>query len=356
MTPEFIFRLIGMVIFAIISARFGAQTAEFLNLNIESRAFIFGLVGVLFGLIVTPWVTVRPIRFFRRSINEMPIERLLMTIFGILVGLTLALLSAYPLSLLPEPFGTWLPVAILLMATYLGMSIFGVRNREILDMLALRLGKALPRAALGSRKLLLDTSVLIDGRIVEVAETGFIGGTLLVPHFVLNELHRVADSSDPLRRKRGRRGLDLLNKLQRNEITPVTIIDDDVEDINDVDHKLVALAIQMGAAVVTGDYNLKQVAEAQNVTVLNINSLANAVRPMFIPGERFVVRIIQEGRDANQGIGYLDDGTMVVVENGKTYMDRSIPVEVTKLISRDTGRMIFAVPEGETYRVSNPIG
>jgi uncharacterized protein YacL len=355
MTPEFIFRLIGMVVFAILGARLGAQTAEFLNLDIESRAFIFGLVGVLFGLIVTPWLTVRPIRFLRRSLNEVPIERLLMTMLGIMVGAVVALFTAYPLSLLPEPFGVWLPVAILLLAIYLNTTIFGVRNREILDMLALRLGKAMPRAAFSNRKLLLDTSVLIDGRIVEVAETGFIGGTLMVPHFVLNELHRVADSSDPLRRKRGRRGLDLLNKLQRNDITPVTIIDDDVEDITDVDHKLVALALQMGAAVVTGDYNLKQVAEAQSVTVLNINSLANAVRPMFIPGERFVVRIIQEGRDANQGIGYLDDGTMVVVENGKTYMDRSIPVEVTKLISKETGRMIFAIPEGETYRAPNPI-
>lgn len=350
MTSDFTFRLIGMVVFAILGARFGAQTAQFLNLDIESRAFIFGLVGVLFGLIVTPWITVRPIRFLRRTINEMPIERLLMTIIGVFVGLLISLLAAYPLSLLSEPLGTWLPVVILVVTTYLGMSIFGVRSREILDMIALRLGKAMPRAAFSNRKLLLDTSVLIDGRIVEVAETGFIGGTLIVPHFVLNELHRVADSSDPLRRKRGRRGLDLLNKLQRNDMTPVTIIDDDIEDINDVDHKLVALALQMGAAVITGDYNLKQVAEAQNVMVLNINGLANAVRPMFIPGERFVVRIIQEGRDANQGVGYLDDGTMVVVENGKTYMDRSIPVEVTKLISKETGRMIFAVPEGEANR------
>ena len=196
-----------------------------------------------------------------------------------------------------------------------------------------------------TRQLLLDTSVLIDGRIVEIANTGFLGGVLVIPRFVLAELHQVADSADPLRRNRGRRGLLKLNELQRNDITPVRIVEDDFDDIAEVDDKLVALAIQISGAILTNDYNLNQVADLQGVQVLNINELANAVRSVYIPGETFPLHIIQEGRENEQGIGYLEDGTMVVVENGKNHMDRTIRVVVTKLINKPTGRMIFAEPE-----------
>jgi uncharacterized protein YacL len=348
MRVEFVFRLVGMVVFAVLGARLGAQSSNFLNFDPESRAFLFGLVGILVGLIITPWITLRPIRFIRQSINEMPIERLLMTLLGAVIGLSLALMAAYPLSLLPEPLGTFAAPVLSVVAAYLGMTIFGIRTREIMDLLTTRFSKGGTRTNIqGTRKLLLDTSVLIDGRIVDVAETGFVGGALIVPRFVLNELHRVADSSDQLRRNRGRRGLNLLNKLQRSDHVHVTIVDDDFEEIPEVDNKLVMLAQQIGAAVITNDYNLNQVAEAQGVTILNINLLAQAVRSIYIPGEKFAIRIIQEGREGNQGVGYLDDGTMVVIENGKHYMDRTVPVEVTKLIERPTGRMIFAVPEGQ---------
>jgi uncharacterized protein YacL len=351
MTPEFISRLVGLLVFAVVGARLGAQTAEFLNLNIESRAFIFGLTGMLFGLIATPWFTVRPIVFLRQVINEMPVERLITSLVGLSIGLTLSLLAAYPLSLLDEPFGTLLPSIAMLVFGYLAMTIFGVRHREILDAVGSRLGRTTAASRMmGQRKLLLDTSALIDGRIVDVADTGFLGGSLIVPRFVLAELHRVADSSDLLRRNRGRRGLNMLNKLQRNDLVPVRIIDDDIDDISEVDNKLVALALQISAALVTNDYNLGEVAAAQGISVLNINRLANAVRAIYIPGETFAIRIIQEGKDPDQGIGYLDDGTMVVVENGKDYLDRSIKVEVTKLITRETGRMIFAVPQSEVRR------
>mgnify|MGYP000094004938 CR=1 FL=1 len=351
MTPDFASRMIGMVVFAIFGIRLGVNSAAALNLADSSGGFLFGLIGVLFGLIMTPWITVRPVLGLRRSINEWPVERLLMSIAGLLVGLVIALLASYPLSLLSPPFGIYAPAALVAVFSYLGITIFGVRSKEIADSLGTRMGKPSGRVAgLSSRKLVLDTSVLIDGRITDIAETGFIGGTLIVPRFVLSELHRVADSSDPLRRKRGRRGLSMLTKLQQNEIIPLRIVEDDFEDIQQVDDKLVALALQMNALVVTNDFNLNQVAEAQGVTVLNINSLANAVRSIYIPGETFAIRIFQEGRDEGQGVGYLDDGTMVVVENGKNYMDRTIPVEVTKLINRDTGRMIFAVPESEANR------
>lgn len=355
MSPDFSSRLIGLVVFTIIGLRLGADWSDTLSLANEASSFLFGLIGALFGLILTPWITVRPVRFLRRSITELPIERLLMSIVGLLVGLLIALLASYPLSLLNGPFGTFIPAILLVVCAYLGMTAFGVRSKEIVGAFSTQLNKpsAARVAGLSARKLLLDTSVLIDGRITDIAETGFVGGTLIVPRFVLSELHRVADSSDHLRRKRGRRGLNMLNKLQQNEIIPMRIIEDDFEDIQQVDDKLVALAIQMSAVLMTNDFNLNQVAEAQGVMVLNVNALANAVRSIYIPGETFAIRIIQEGRDEQQGVGYLDDGTMVVVENGSNYMDRTIVVEVTKLINREAGRMIFAVPESEVNRIAS---
>lgn len=345
MTPDFISRLIGMMVFAIIGARLGLDVARALNLPQDTGSFFFGLLGLLSGLILTPWMTVRPVRALRRAITEMPVERLMMSSIGMAIGLMLALLISYPLSLLGSPVGTVLPTVVSLIMGYLGMSIVGSRSRELITLLNMRSGRG-QRAVPGtSRRLLLDTSVLIDGRIVDIAESGFLGGILVVPRFVLNELHRVADSSDPLRRNRGRRGLNMLTHLQRSDILTLRIVDDDFDEITEVDNKLVALALEMNAALVTNDFNLNQVAEAQGVSVLNINKLSNAVRSAYIPGESFPIRIIQEGRDPDQGVGYLDDGTMVVVENGKDYVDRTINVTVTKLINRDTGRMIFAIPE-----------
>lgn len=351
MTPDFTSRMIGLVVFTFLGIRLGMDIAITVDLPSDSTAFAFGLVGALFGLVMTPWVTVRPIRAIRRSINEWAVERLMMSIIGLLLGLLIALLASYPLSLLDPPFSTYIPAGLAVVCGYLGFTIFGIRSGEIGDTLGARLGKPSGRlAGLSSRKLVLDTSVLIDGRICEIADTRFMGGTLIMPRFVLSELHRVADSSDPLRRKRGRRGIEMLNKLQRNDMIPIRIVDDDFDDIQAVDNKLVALALQMTASIITNDYNLNQVAEAQGVPVLNINALANAVRSIYIPGEIFAIRVIQEGRDDEQGVGYLDDGTMVVIENGANYMDRSIEVEVTKLINRETGRMIFAMPASERPR------
>lgn len=352
MSTDFLSRLIGLIVFTIIGVRLGVDWADALNLSSQASSFLFGLIGVLFGLILTPWISVRPVRFFRREITELPIERLMVSIGGLLTGIVIALIASYPLSLLVSPFGIYAPTVLLVVCAYLGMTIFAVRSKEILGMFGKDSNRSPGRVAgLSARKLLLDTSVLIDGRITDIAETGFIGGTLIVPRFVLSELHRVADSSDPLRRKRGRRGLNMLNKLQQNEVIPMRIVEEDFEDIQQVDDKLVALAIQMTAVLMTNDFNLNQVAEAQGVMVLNVNVLANAVRSAYIPGETFAIRVIQEGRDEKQGVGYLDDGTMVVIENGSNYMDRTIIVEVTKLINREAGRMIFAVPESEVNRV-----
>jgi uncharacterized protein YacL len=192
------------------------------------------------------------------------------------------------------------------------------------------------------RNVLLDTSVIIDGRIADIARTGFLAGTLLIPRFVLNELQYIADSPDALRRQRGRRGMEVLSQLQKDSAVPVRISDIDVEGVREVDDKLVVLARQLRCPILTNDYNLNRVAELQGVAVLNVNELANAVKSVFLPGESITVNIIQEGREAGQGIAYLDDGTMVVVEDGRNRINTKTPVNVTKVLQTAAGRMIFA--------------
>jgi uncharacterized protein YacL len=193
--------------------------------------------------------------------------------------------------------------------------------------------------------LLLDTSVIIDGRIADVAKAGFLLGKLAVPRFVLNELQYIADSADSLRRNRGRRGLEVLDKLQNTPNVDIIFVDQDPTDATQVDDKLISLARQTGALVVTNDYNLNRVARLQGVQILNINELANAVKSVLLPGEELPLRIIQEGKESGQGVGYLEDGTMVVVENGRRYLNQEVLVQVTKVLQTNAGRLIFAVPE-----------
>jgi len=346
MSAFVICRLVGLIVFALIGQRIGEALAPHALLPVAQTSLIFIGLGALVGLIATPWITIIPLRRWRRAASEVTVPQLMVSIIGGLVGLTVGLMLAFPLSLLDDPLGKLAPAFVSIIFGYLGMNIFSLRSRELLDVINERVfGRQRRTQPYASRQLLLDTSVLIDGRIVEIAETGFIGGILVIPRFVLSELHRVADSSDSLRRNRGRRGLAKLNELQRNNDLPVKIVEDDPENFGEVDAKLVALSIQRNASLVTNDFNLNQVADAQGVDVLNVNALANAVRSVYIPGETFDIRIIQPGRDPNQGVGYLDDGTMVVVESGQKFMNRNVSVEVTKLINRPTGRMIFAVPQ-----------
>jgi uncharacterized protein YacL len=356
MTVEFFLRVAGAIVFAILGANLGASVADAIDFPRETAALILMLVGVLFGIVLTPWFTTRPVRLVRRAITELTVERLLLAIAGAGVGLLLAGLAAYPLSLLPAPFGAYLPAIFTLMAAYLGATAFAVRQTEIMEFVGMLLRpQGQPQGRW--RKLIVDTSALIDGRIVDIAETNFIGGTLIIPRFVLGELHRGADSSDTLRRNRFRRGLNVVSKLQREEFIPARVVEDDFEHLVNVDDKLVALALEIQGALITNDYNLGQVAEAQGIIVLNVNVLANAVRSVVIPGEKLAIRVIQAGREPNQGVGYLDDGTMILVENGAQHMDRVVEVVVSKLINRETGRMIFAELASEaTTIVVNPDG
>ncbi|MCU0474909.1 MAG: PIN domain nuclease [Anaerolineae bacterium] len=351
MSVDFISRMFGMSVFAVLGARFGLDLAPITNLPAQTATLIFGLLGALIGLILTPWLTVRPVRSLSRAMSNLTVEVWLVTLLGVFIGLVIGLLLAYPLSLLGNPLGTILPAAISIVSGYLLGSAFAQRSRELWDALVIRSGSARVRLmSQSTRQVLVDTSALIDGRIVGITESGFLNGTIVVPRFVLAELHHVADSSDMLRRNRGRRGLNKLNDLQRSDLIVVKIVEDDFEDIPQVDNKLVALAQKLEAAIVTNDYNLNKVASAQGVQVLNVNALANEVKSVYIPGEAFLLHIIQEGNQSNQGVGYLEDGTMVVVEHGRQFMDRTIKVIVTRLINRDTGRIIFAVPEGMERR------
>lgn len=192
---------------------------------------------------------------------------------------------------------------------------------------------------------ILDTSSIIDGRIADLCKTGFLEGILIIPSFVLNELQKIADSADSLRRNRGRRGLDLLNKIQKENQVSIRIFDRDYEEINEVDTKLLKLARELEAKVITNDFNLNKVAELYGVQVLNINELSNAIKPIVLPGEEMLVRILRDGKEYGQGIGYLEDGTMIVVEGGKNYIGVELEILVTSVLQTSAGRMIFAKPK-----------
>jgi uncharacterized protein YacL len=348
MSVEFFLRLIGMVILAVGGIYLGVYLGRLAEGPVELWASIFALLGALAGLIVTPFLTTRPVRGFRRILSQLSAQTMVSGLLGLIVGLVVAALVSFPLSLLPPPFGQLLPFIGAVAFVYLGVAVFIMRQNDIRHLFRGRLwpsGDETPGAGDNDRSVLLDTSVIIDGRISDIARTGFISGTMLVPSFVLIELQHIADSSDGLRRQRGRRGLDILNRLQKDPTVPIRITDLDVEGVREVDDKLVILAKQLRMPIMTNDYNLNRVAELQGVSVLNINELANAVKAVYLPGESLDVQVIQEGKEVGQGVGYLDDGTMVVVEEGKNYIDRTVLVTVTKVLQTAAGRMIFARPE-----------
>ncbi len=352
MSLEFFFRIIGMIVFAIGGLYLGAVLADLADTPPELWAMVFALLGALVGLIGTPWITTRPARYARRMISQMPAQMLIAAMAGVVVGLIVAALLAFPISLLPSPFGQVLPFVGAIVFSWLGVSVFVMRYRDLFAMYQQALpsrdndGDAREAGVADShRQVLLDTSVIIDGRIADISQTGFISGTMLVPRFVLIELQHIADSSDSLRRNRGRRGLEVLNRLTRDSLVPVRITDMDVEGVREVDDKLVLLAKQLRCPIMTNDYNLNRVAELQGVSILNINELANAVKAVLLPGESMRVKVIQEGKEIGQGVGYLDDGTMVVIEEGRRWIDQSVNVVVTKVLQTAAGRMIFARPE-----------
>jgi uncharacterized protein YacL len=348
MSADFISRLVGMVVFAIMGGYLGVYLAQVLRGPIDMYGLLLGLVGALAGLVLTPFITTRPARALRALLGRLSAQTLLAGLIGMIAGLIVAALLAFPLSMLPEPLRSILPFLGVLLFSYLGIAVFVMRQNDIFSIMRVNLpGRAQsgedsnqPRDA--GRTILLDTSVIIDGRIADIARTGFLVGTLLIPRFVLNELQYIADSPDSLRRQRGRRGMEVLSQLQKDPTIPVRISDIDVEGVREVDDKLVILARQLRCPILTNDYNLNRVAELQGVAILNVNELANAVKSVLLPGEALAVNIIQEGKEIGQGVGYLDDGTMVVVEDGRDHLNTKHSVVVTKVLQTAAGRMIFA--------------
>ncbi len=343
MSTELVSRLIGMIALAIGGLFLGIYLAGLSGDSAYLYGATFFLVGALTGLVITPYITVRPLIFIRQQIRRIPIQQMIAATIGLIVGLLIAALASFPLSMLPRPLNEVLPFAAAIFFGYVGTLLMTIRREEIFALLMRnRMSMQTEDGWPVAPPVLLDTSVIIDGRIADISHTSFISGEMLVPHFVLNELQHIADSSDPLRRNRGRRGLDMLRRLQEESVSPVRITDMDVSGVREVDDKLVFLAKRLRCAIVTNDYNLNRVAELQGVRVLNINELANAVRAVFLPGETLEVTIIQEGKEIDQGVGYLDDGTMVVVENGHSYIGSSTKTMVTKVLQTTAGRMIFA--------------
>ncbi len=319
------------------------------------------IAAIIVAFFITPFITVVPYRWMR----ETSASDLIAAIVGLIVGLIISVLLYIPLANLPTNFGRILPVVGAIVFGFLGVALgvqrkndiahlfqagwFPRRNRDREEEREKERSREREKAASNShteasQQILLDTSAIIDGRIADISQTGFVFGTLVVPRFVLNELQHIADSADTMRRTRGRRGLEMLNRLQKDTTVPIEITDADIDDVPEVDGKLVKMARNLHCPIITNDFNLNRVAELQGVKVLNINELANAVKPVLLPGEDIYIKIMQEGKELGQGVGYLDDGTMIVVEGGRQFMGANIEVTVTRVLQTVAGRMIFAHP------------
>ncbi|MFJ7733008.1 PIN/TRAM domain-containing protein [Lysinibacillus sp. NPDC097231] len=300
---------------------------------------------------------VRLISWMEEVLFKVPVGDLLFGTLGLIIGLIVAYFLGFAIDSVKLGAITGvIPIILSFVLGYLGFRVGFKKRDELIQLFTLRSNHTKKKQAegietqeeQGSYKL-LDTSVIIDGRIADISETGFIEGILVVPQFVLTELQHIADSSDTLKRTRGRRGLDILKKLQDERMTKVEITEEDFEDVQEVDLKLVRLAKKMGndTQIVTNDFNLNKVCELHQVKVLNINDLANAVKPVVIPGEDMQVMVIKDGKEHNQGVAYLDDGTMIVVEGGRSYIGQAITVTVTSVLQTSAGRMIFAKPKDD---------
>lgn len=343
-------RVLGAALGALVGLAIAA-TGTGLFTGVNYAGFILAawtIAWVIVGFALLPYLTIVPARWLVARVQDLSTAEFVAAVLGLFIGLVLGLLLSLPLAQIEGPLGTWLPLGISL---FLGLGMMGLTVAKRFDLIAaaegagiVRRPSAEPPADQTGPRIVVDTSVLIDGRIAEIVESGFIHGTLVVPRFVLEELQHIADSSDSLRRNRGRRGLEILNRMQRDGRTPIEVVEDDAPGIAEVDAKLVELAKRRSRVVLTNDFNLNRVAELQGVRVMNINSLANAVKPAVLPGENLRVKVIQEGKEAGQGVGFLDDGTMIVVEGGGRLIDQEVDLTVTRVLQTVAGRMIFAQP------------
>lgn len=355
--PIFIllFSILGIVLFSqsdtllasVLPYTFLSETI--LGVTFLSLGFMLigAVAGALLGNLASPYL-IRCLFAFtswaEKSLSSISTQDLVLGTAGLFLGLIIANLVGIAFDRVPY-IGPYVSVVLSIILGYLGIHLCISKRNELVGWLHLHTeskGKGREKGRDGESGKLLDTNIIIDGRIVDVYRSGFLEGPLIVPVFVLEELQKIADSSDVLKRNRGRRGLDILNQFRKSNKDAIRIVTDDFEDVNEVDSKLVKLAREKNMKIVTNDYNLNKVAELQGVAVLNLNDLASAVKPTVIPGEQLFVQLVKQGREENQGVAYLEDGTMIVVENGSRAIGREVPVIITSVLQNSVGRMIFA--------------
>ena len=313
---------------------------------LKFHGFPLSLIGVVAGILVALFVIQ-----VEQAIRKLSLRVIFGGVVGTLVGLLIAFLFAYGLRFIPAierqeviPL-VYIYVLLTIILGYLGL-VLGSKKAEEFEFPGTSSKTALRQS---TDYRIMDTSVIIDGRIADICDTGFLDGSLIVPRFVLDELQQIADSSDSLKRSRGRRGLDVLNRMQKSAGIRIDITDQDFPKLKGVDAKLVALAKKRNGKIITNDYNLNKVAEIQGIRILNVNELANALKPVVLPGEAITVKIIKEGKEPAQGVAYLDDGTMVVVDNGSHYIGKTVETTVTSVLQTAAGRMIFSGLKGVVH-------
>ncbi|RKY15252.1 MAG: PIN domain nuclease [Planctomycetota bacterium] len=338
------------VILAIALTGFDGTSGTLLEDSTQGRLLLAAWIAAwgMVGFAIVPYITIVPARWLMRAVTDMSTDEFIAAVSGLTLGLLMGFLLGLPLTSLPGPAGLLLPIGVSIVLA-LGMMGLTVAKRNDLRDAIRELGisrRGAPDDADTKGQLAqvtyLDTSAIIDGRIVDVVASGFLAGLLVVPRFVLGELQHIADDSHPGRRSRGRRGMDVLSVLQKDHRVEIEMSAEDDPGVSTVDAKLVALAQKREAAILTTDYNLNRVAQLQGVRVMNLNQLANALKPAFLPGEELRVKVIQEGKEPGQGVAFLDDGTMVVVEGGGDHVEGELDVTVTRILQTVAGRMIFA--------------
>jgi len=365
--PEKILRAIFVLLFTVLGIVLSRQgetvlalllpnsvlTETILGITFMSLAamLVGGIFGAIIGSFISPYLIKSLFMFtstVEKSLSAMSTQDLIAGTLGLFLGLIIANLVGLAFGSVPY-IGPYVSVALSIILGYLGMHLVVSKKSELAGWLHLHAEGSFDKKKNKDHHTgkLLDTNVIIDGRVADIYRSGFLAGPIIVPVFVLEELQKIADSSDILKRNRGRRGLDILNHMRKNSKDDVIIVTNDFEDISEVDSKLVKLAREKNYKIVTNDYNLNKVAELQGVAVLNINDLAIAVKPAVIPGEQIFVQLVKSGKEEGQGVAYLEDGTMIVVENGSQCIGKEVPVIITSVLQTSAGKMIFAKLESD---------
>jgi len=343
-----IVRTINVIAFALLGWRIGLLT-PWVSDSVDGYlpwGLTFTLGGGALGGLFGPFLTLLLLRKALEETGKIPSSAIISGAVGLIAGLAIAALASIPLFQIDGWLSWVLPLSLSGVLGAIGLALGLQREREFRGLAPAPSTKAgaPPLSSRANGRILVDTSAIIDGRVADVTKTGFIRGTLVIPRFVLDELRHIADSNDPLRRTRGRRGLEVLSRLSREGELPIQVLE--TKDINgaEVDSELVHLAKKLKAHILTTDFNLNRVAELQGISVLNVNELANALKPVVLPGEELSINIVQEGKEPGQGVAFLDDGTMVVVEGGRRFINTVQQVAVTRVLQTAAGRIIFAQP------------